>query len=119
MYTVLIVEDNKEYRDDLAEMLELEGYGVLGAANGAVALSLMKQQIPNVIVADDKMPFMTGSELIQAVKADKQLQTIPFIMLTGSNQSEETLLGLGAEIVLLKPIEICELLSFLDKLLKA
>ena len=119
MSTVLLVDDNKDYREVTQEVLEMEGYSVVPAENGAVALSLIQQSTPDLILSNGNMPVMTGFELLQAVKADAQLKAIPFILVTGRSDSLDFARSLGADAVLVKPVPPDELLSLLNKFLRA
>lgn len=119
MVTILLAEDSKDYRDDLVEMLQMEGYTVIAAENGAVALSLIQQNIPDAILSDDGMPQMSGVKLLQAVKADARLRQIPFVLLTGHSDGDfaDRVRASGADAVMFKPIMVNELLSLLNRLL--
>jgi CheY-like chemotaxis protein len=120
MPTILLVDDNKDYREGIAELLESYDYSVIQAWNGTVALSLIHQSKPDLIISNGNMPVMDGIELLRALKADEQLKTIPFIMVTGRSESSfgDAARTLGADAVILKPIGIEELLALLRKLLK-
>jgi CheY-like chemotaxis protein len=118
MPTLLLVDDNRDYRETTQEVLEMEGYTVVPAENGAVALSLIQQSTPDLILSNGNMPVMTGFELLRAVKADAQLKTIPFVLITGRSDSTDFARSLGADAVLVKPVPTDELLSLLTSLLK-
>jgi CheY-like chemotaxis protein len=118
MPTILLVDDNRDYREITQEVLEMEGYIVVPAENGAVALSLIQQSNPDLILSNGNMPIMTGFELLQAVKADAQLKAIPYILVTGRSDSTNLARSLGADMVLVKPVPTDELLSLLSRLLK-
>jgi CheY-like chemotaxis protein len=119
MPTIFLVDDDKNFREVIREILELEGYTVILAENGAVAQTLLQQLIPDLILSDSLMPVMTGLELLQAVKADIRFKFIPFVLVAG-NSTENFTRGahmLGADTVLVKPVTTHELLSTIDNLL--
>jgi adenylate cyclase len=121
MATILLVDDNHEYRELTREVLEMEGYSVLTAANGARAFDLMQQQKPDLVLTDATMPIMTGIELLQAIRADEQLKLIPIVMVTGRG-SEDFLRSLrqsGADAILLKPVLMDKMLMLVRQLLQA
>lgn len=121
MATILVVDDNKPYREDIVELLELEGYTALAAENGVDALLLLQQQKFDLVLSNGDMPKMSGIELLKAVRADEQLKTIPFVLMTGHTESGymENIYQAGADAFLLKPIEVETLYATLRKLLGA
>ncbi|MCS6907726.1 MAG: response regulator [Anaerolineales bacterium] len=111
--TILIVEDNQALREGLREMLSLEGYHVLCAANGKEALAEMATFHPDLILSDIAMPEMDGFEFLRAVRSRPEWVTIPFLILTARGEKDDVLIGksLGAEDYLVKPLTRQELLT--------
>jgi len=111
--TVLIVEDNDVLRDGLEEILSIEGYYTVTAADGREALSKMEAVTPDLILADIAMPVMDGFELYSAVRDRTVWVTIPFIFLTALGETTDIIAGknLGAEDYLVKPIGREELVT--------
>ena len=108
MKRVLIVDDKPDNLYLLNAMLESEGYEILAAKNGAEALGLMRNIIPDIIISDILMPIMDGFTLCRECKKDDKLSTIPFFFYTATytdSKDEEYALGLGADKFLLKPQE--------------
>jgi putative two-component system response regulator len=110
---LLIVDDNDVLRIALDEMLSMEGYVVLTAANGYEGLEQLEKITPNIIVSDITMPEMDGYSFFDAVRSRPEWLTIPFIFLTARGTKKEIITGkgLGAEDYLVKPIHRDELLS--------
>jgi putative two-component system response regulator len=110
---ILIAEDNSVLRLALEEMLSLEGYVVLAAANGAEALSHMDMLTPDMIISDIAMPEMDGYAFFDNVRANPEWISIPFIFLTARGTKDDILVGkdLGAEDYLVKPLNRIELLT--------
>ena len=82
--TIFIVEDDKPLRETFADVLRQVGYRVAAAGNGREALERIRADRPSFIFVDLIMPIMNGFELIQALKADTELATIPVAAMTAS-----------------------------------
>jgi adenylate cyclase len=104
---ILIVDDNESNRDILATRLETHGYETLQAADGAEALLLVRQAIPDVILLDVMMPKLDGFEVCRRLKSDPDLPFIPVILVTAKAETKDVVAGLdaGADEYLTKPID--------------
>ncbi|WP_165939999.1 hybrid sensor histidine kinase/response regulator transcription factor [Dyadobacter psychrotolerans] len=102
--SVLIIEDNEEFRHYLKENL-LPYYNVIEAGNGKEGWQKTLSHHPELIVSDIAMPEMDGITLSQKIKADKRTKHIPIILLTASTGEQQQLDGLnsGANDYLTKP----------------
>ncbi len=102
---VLIVDDNKLNLDMLSEFTDLLGHEVFRAENGKVGLELARSHSPDIILLAIDMPVMNGLEMLEALRADKQLVHIPVIMISGSDRMDNIVrsLELGATDFLAKP----------------
>ena len=105
MAKILIAEDERDIRDLITLTLDFAGYEVVSASNGEEAVSLARQEIPDLILMDVRMPRMTGYEACALIKADEKLRDIPVIFLSAKGQDSEIQAGLqaGAVDYLLKP----------------
>ncbi len=105
MAKILIAEDERDIRDLITFTLSFGGYEVVAAGNGEEAVTLAKQELPDLILLDVRMPRMTGYEACAAIKADERLRDIPVIFLSAKGQESEIQAGLqaGASEYLLKP----------------
>jgi sigma-B regulation protein RsbU (phosphoserine phosphatase) len=103
--TVLVIEDDPQYRMTLTAYLEDSGYTVLEAADGLEGLEVFTRARPDIVLTDLRMPKLDGLEVIAAVKA--RSPSTPVIALTGRRDrlAEENALRLGAWRCLSKPIE--------------
>jgi CheY-like chemotaxis protein len=90
--TIMIVDDDPDIRAALGELLECEGYEVVGAANGAAALALLRSgtAAPCLILLDLMMPYMNGWEFRAEQVRDPALREIPIILLTASGYTNAT-----------------------------
>jgi DNA-binding response OmpR family regulator len=79
---VLIVDDEFDARRTIELLFGLEGYEVITAQNGEVALEKIAERKPHIIVTDWMMPVMDGYELCARMRANPETKSIPIIMLT-------------------------------------
>ncbi len=79
---VLVVDDDASIRELERRTLEKAGMHVMEAANGKIAMQLIRQRVPKVILLDLIMPEMDGFELIDQLRADANLRTIPIVVVT-------------------------------------
>lgn len=119
MTTILIVEDNKNIRENLAEMLSIAKYNVKAVENGKLAITELERILPDIIICDIIMPEMNGYELLEAVRNNSSFANIRFIFLTALAEEYEIKNGLemGANKYIVKPFEETQILSAIDSLL--
>jgi signal transduction histidine kinase/DNA-binding response OmpR family regulator/ligand-binding sensor domain-containing protein len=117
--TILIVEDEKEIHNYLNDLLQVK-YRLLSAYNGAEALEIVKEEIPDLIISDVMMPVMDGVELCKNIKNNISTCHIPFIMLTAKSSVIHRIEGLesGANSYIPKPFYPEHLLVRVQKLLE-
>jgi CheY-like chemotaxis protein len=114
--SVLIVEDDADIREVLADVLECEGYSVMQAANGEEALWLLRSEpLPSAIVLDLMMPVMNGTEFRVAQLADPRLASIPVIVLTANVVATHDIERLAVAHSLMKPIRLEQLTTTLSR----
>lgn len=80
---VLVVDDYADNRELYSMYLEMQGFEVQTAENGAEALARVQESAPDVILMDLSLPVMSGWDAIRALKADPRTGAIPVIALTG------------------------------------
>jgi DNA-binding response OmpR family regulator len=120
MKKVLIIEYNKDVRENTADILELANYNVSTAENGKIGVDLAKRLLPDVIVCDIMMPELDGYEVLQTLSRDSKTARIPFIFLTAKTEKTDMRKGmnLGADDYLTKPFSETELLEAIECRLK-
>jgi CheY-like chemotaxis protein len=107
---VLIVEDDEDLREMMAQLLTLEGFQTATVANGREALEYLHQAAkPDVILLDLMMPVMDGWEFRRQQQADPALAPVPVIVLSALDQNRTT--NLDATAFLKKPLDFDRLLS--------
>ena len=111
--TVLVVDDSPVGRKLVSLRLEAEGFRVSTCSSGEEAVEALKEMKPDLIISDVRMGALDGFRLCERVRQEKDLQSLPFILLSASCSAEERSRGLavGADDFLRKPFEPAELLS--------
>jgi sigma-B regulation protein RsbU (phosphoserine phosphatase) len=91
----------------LAEKLNAAGFEVRVAADGQIGLGMIRQRRPDLVISDIEMPNMTGYELCSAIKSDRELRNIPFILLSTLSDAQDIIRGLhcGADNYVTKPYD--------------
>jgi DNA-binding NtrC family response regulator len=108
---VLLVDDEEEFVEALAERLEVRGFDVATALSGAEALRRIEEREIDLVILDVQMPGLDGVEALRQIKQRKPL--VEVIMLTGHGTMQTAIDGmkLGAFDFLLKPTETEELVE--------
>jgi sigma-B regulation protein RsbU (phosphoserine phosphatase) len=111
MPRILVIDDDPVIRLVLTRNLQNQGYEVAIARNGEEGIELAEQMRPALIICDWMMPGRDGLEVCRQVKANSDLSTTFFILLTSRGEVEDRVRGLdsGADDFLSKPIEMNEL----------
>ena len=110
--SVLIVDDDREYRDVLADVLQAEGCAVFTAENGERALEVLEKLRPDLLLVDLLMPVMSGWELCEVLESTPRLADIPLVVLS----AVAGLRPVGRSRVLSKPVRLNTLMQLLDLL---
>jgi CRP-like cAMP-binding protein/ActR/RegA family two-component response regulator len=120
MKKILLIEDNKEMRENTAEILELAHYQVLTAANGKVGVEIATKELPDLIICDIMMPELDGYGVLYLLGKNVNTAGIPFIFLTAKAEKGDMRKGMsmGADDYLTKPYEEMELLNAVEARLK-
>jgi DNA-binding response OmpR family regulator len=111
----LIVEDDAGIREALAEYLQMEGYRVATARNGAEGLERLEALNPSVVLLDLHMPVVNGEQFLVRMRSDQRLVALPVVLMTGSG-AQSTVRRLPVQAVLGKPFEIEELVGLIRRL---
>jgi DNA-binding response OmpR family regulator len=122
LWRVVCIEDEPEMIDLVRLILAGKGFEVIGADGGVEGLETVRREKPDLILLDLMMPDMDGWEVYQRVKADKELQHIPVVVVTAKAQSIDKVLGLHIAKVddyITKPFGPQELLESVEKILGA
>lgn len=120
MTRILLIEDNPEMRENIAEILELSDYDVFTAENGKLGIELAKEHLPNLIICDIMMPELDGYGVLRILSKLPETASIPFIFLTAKAENTDFRKGMkmGADDYLTKPFEEAELMDAIELRLK-
>ena len=115
--SVLVVDDERRYRELLEMNLSRRGYRVLQAADGLSALNLMEREAPDLVVLDVMLPDIDGYEVCRRIR---DYSSVPVIMLTAKAEQGEKIRGLqlGADDYITKPFGADELLARVEAVLR-
>jgi DNA-binding response OmpR family regulator len=108
---IVLAEDDHQIASLVKFKLEKDGYTVHLGENGRVALDLIKQTVPDMVILDVMMPVMDGFDVLRTIKSSDDTSNIPVIMLTAREMEEDVLKGfdLGAVDYMTKPFSPSEL----------
>lgn len=111
---VLVVDDDPDLVQLISGMLEILGYPVVTAANGAEALEAVDRERPALVVLDARMPILDGKGFSNSLK-DKGVE-IPILVITGAPDARKWAQDIGADGYLAKPFELTDLLEAVQRL---
>jgi CRP-like cAMP-binding protein/CheY-like chemotaxis protein len=120
MKSILLIEDNKDVRENTAEILELAQYNVFTASNGKEGVELAIEKKPDLIICDIMMPVLDGHGVLHLLSKNESTSGIPFIFLTAKAERSDFRKGMemGADDYLTKPFDDVELLNAIESRLK-
>ena len=118
MTRILVVEDNVDLAGGLRNNLEIEGYEVTLAHDGAAGLAAFETTAPDLVVLDLMLPAMDGYRVLHEIRRARS--TIPVLLLTARSEEADKVRGLklGADDYVTKPFGILELLARIEALLR-
>ncbi|MEI6536428.1 MAG: response regulator transcription factor [Verrucomicrobiaceae bacterium] len=113
MKTILLIEDQAPLRDNLRDILALDGYRVLTAGDGLSGLQQAREHKPDLILCDIMLPGMDGYEILARLRSVAPTASLPFIFLTAKGTPPDIRAGmnLGADDYLPKPVARMDLLK--------
>jgi CheY-like chemotaxis protein len=113
MTKVLVIEDDELIRASILNLLVARGLTAIGAEDGRIGLQLAKENVPDLILCDVRMPELNGYQVLGALRQDYGTATVPLIFLTAETTPEVLHQGqlLGANGYLNKPFSTAELLA--------
>ena len=116
MKTILIIEDNEDIRENVAEILMLSNYKVLTAIHGKEGIEVAQKNHPDLIICDIMMPGVDGYGVLHVLHKDPGTQNIPFIFLTSKSERSDfrSAMEMGADDYITKPFSGNELLNAIE-----
>ncbi|NEO32361.1 MAG: response regulator [Symploca sp. SIO3C6] len=120
MKKILVIEDEIFIRDNLIELLEIEGFEALGADNGEQGVLFAQQQHPDLILCDVMMPELDGFGVLEQLRQDPVTAKIPFMFLTASadRTNLRKIRELGINDYILKPFNVEKFLEVVSSRLE-
>lgn len=117
---IVIIEDEPDILEVLSYNLKREGFEVFSATNGAIGLSLVNKELPDLILLDLMLPGMDGIEICSTIKNDPATQNTLIIMVTAKGEESDIVLGLGvgADDYIAKPFSPKELVARVKAVLR-
>ena len=115
---VMIVDDDKAFLEELAEMIKMSGYTVVTSGKSEEVVKAVKKEKPDVILMDLKMDGLDGFQLVMQIKQHKDICEIPIIMMTG-HYNDETDVWLensfGVQRFMKKPFNPLDVISRIEE----
>jgi CheY-like chemotaxis protein len=109
---VLVVDDEADIRATVSAMLQIEGYDVAEAANGADALSVVERQPPDVILLDMRMPVLDGWGFASELR--RRGHRIPIVVMTAARDAARWAGDIAASAFVAKPFGLDDLVSAVE-----
>lgn len=113
---VLIIEDEKELLNDMADVLQMENFDVATAHDGANGIVAALSNHPDIILCDIMMPRLDGYQVLKALRAHEDTRLVPFIFMTAKTDRSDMRVGmqLGADDYITKPFAYDEMLNAIE-----
>ncbi len=114
---VLVVDDEKNIRENIVEILELNGYEASSAENGKQGIGVFYEFKPDFVLCDIMMPELDGYGFLEHIKSDLNSINVPIVFLSAKAELEEHELALskGASDFMMKPFKISDLINIIRK----
>jgi CRP-like cAMP-binding protein/ActR/RegA family two-component response regulator len=118
--SILVIDDNKDIRENTAEILDLAGYKTFTAENGKRGVEIALKEKPSLIICDIMMPELDGYGVLYLIRKNHEIEHTPFIFLTAKTERNDFRKGMemGADDYITKPFEEIELLNAVEIRLK-
>ena len=118
--SILVVDDDDDVRTMLCTVLSAEGYSASGATDGVDALDRLRgNELPAMLVVDLMMPRMGGEELLREMTREAALASIPIVIMSGHPKARPLHLPATVSAWLVKPVELDELLTVVQRVVQA
>lgn len=114
--SVLVVDDDKDVREGLCDLLVSEGYAVKSACDGAEAIARLEQGSADIVLLDLRMPGMDGHEFLRQREASGHLRAIPVVVVSASTEDQE--FAFDGVSMLRKPVRNGALLDTIHEVLR-
>ncbi|MFZ6749585.1 response regulator [Undibacterium sp. Ren11W] len=111
--SILVVEDEHAIQELIAINLSLSGYKVIRANDAEIALSILRETLPDMLLVDWMLPGQSGIQLIRVLRSHPHTKALPIMMLTVRSERQDKLLALesGADDYMTKPFSPREMIA--------
>lgn len=115
---ILLVEDNPQNRYLMTYLLESKGHVVDVAEDGEQALTILEDQVPDLILMDMQLPRVDGYEATRRIKADDRLRSVPLVALTAHSMKGDRARAVdaGCDAFVSKPVDAEEILALVERM---
>jgi two-component system, OmpR family, alkaline phosphatase synthesis response regulator PhoP len=117
MHRVLIADDNPDLRIIFARAFDKRYFEVSMAEDGQEALEALQNEIPDVVVLDVDMPRLSGLSVLSYIRQNAQMNDLKVIVVTGNSMASQAPEAALADLFLVKPVSISELVTFAQRLI--
>jgi two-component system phosphate regulon response regulator PhoB len=119
-HTILVIDDQRDFRELVGRTLEQEGFDVILASTGASGLNIAEEHKPDLLVLDLTLPDMDGLEICRRLRENPRHRFLPILMISARASAPERVIGLktGADDYLIKPFVPEELVARVNALLR-
>jgi two-component system chemotaxis response regulator CheY len=108
---ILVVDDDQTILTLMRNVLKEFGFEALVAGTGTAAIEAARQRRPDLVLLDKNMPGMTGSEIIKALRRERDLAHVPVVILSGEPLAPAEIAGMGAAGAIMKPFDVLTLVD--------
>ena len=115
-HTILVVDDDRGFRELYRAALRFRGFNVATASDGWAALRVLEQDVPSLIILDLNMPCVDGWSVLSELAAHEETRVIPVIVVTGAEVGRAVL---QATAILKKPVLPDHVLPYIERELRA
>lgn len=114
---ILVVDDSTSNILLVQNFLEEEGYDVISATDGNIAVKMITDLLPDLVILDLMMPELSGIEVLELIKTNKSTQNIPVIFLSANKDINvaKQIISRGAKAFITKPLDFDVILDELNK----
>ncbi|KAA0127273.1 response regulator [Chryseobacterium sp. SN22] len=115
--TILVCDDEEGILDVVEMMLDAEGFTVYTELESAHVLSRIREHAPDLLIVDLWMPVMSGDEVIRKIRGDKEVRSLPIMVMSASRDGEGIAFEAGADRFISKPFDIGAFVSKVEELI--
>jgi len=116
---VLVVDDNPDLRAIFARAFDRRHFAVQVAIDGGEAIDYLKTELPDVLILDLNMPKVSGFDVLNYVRQNQNTKDVKVIIVTGNCMAMQAPEAEFADLLLIKPVSIIDLVTFAQRLIPA